>query len=302
MPAVSIIVPVHNAGEYLAECLASIECQSLRDIEVLCVVNGSTDDSAAICWQFAAADGRFICIELSEAGASLARNEGIRRATGDFLLFMDADDWYPSSKAVEKLYRAAVDHGARIAGGMMSEYDTRMKRVVKDYVGRGHLQLYHFDREGMVEYRDWQGDFGYTRFIFERKLIVDNGIEFPPLIRHEDPLFFVKAMLAAERFYAIPEIVYRYRVNYKPFELSEQALNDAVESHVQLLAIAVNNDLPQLKDYVMESLTHYLVSYTPEARDAYREAELVRQSASFKLGNFFVDPISRVMRRVKSLV
>ena len=300
MPKVSVIVPVHDKGAYLAECLASIECQTLRNLEIICIDDASTDDSLAICKSFAGQDDRFRIVELPEnRGAAAARNTGIEMAAGDFIMFMDADDWYPRNTTIERLYRAAVDNDVLIAGGMMSEYDTKRQKLRENYEDAGHLELYVFDREGVVEYRAWQGDYGYTRFIYSRKLLVDNNITFPPYIRHEDPVFFVRTMLAAGRFYAIPEVVYRYRINHKPTELSPKALDDAIEAIVDLLVLAANEDLPKLKSYAIESLKYYLATQTPEAQEAHREAEAVRQSASYRLGNFFVNPAHNLMEKVR---
>lgn len=286
MPRVSIIVPVYNAGPYVAECLASIERQTLDDIEVICIDDASADDSLAICQCFAAEDARFVIVSLPEnEGAAAVRNRGIEMARGDYVLFMDADDWYPSDSTVELLYRAAADHGMNVAGGQMCEVDAETGKERVDFGDDGHLSLYNFDEEGVVAYRDWQGDFGYTRFIYNRALLVDNGIRFPNLIRHEDPVFFVKAMLAAGEFYALPVPVYCYRVNYKPIRFSKKALEDAVDAHVELLMLAQEADLQQLKKWVVESLCWYLTL------DVY-------QSTTYRLG----DAIARPYRKACKLL
>lgn len=299
MPSVSIIVPIHNSGEYLAECLASIERQSFSDIEVICIDDASTDDSLAVCEMFAASDPRFKVVALEKnVGASGARNRGIDLAQGDYLLFMDADDWYPFDYTVEHLYRAAVDHGARIAGGEMSEVDAETGKIREDYRDEGHLALYNFDESGMVDYRDWQGDFGFTRFIYQRSLIEENGIRFPALIRHEDPVFFVKAMIAAGRFYALSEVVYRYRICYKSSALSERALDDAVEAHVELLLLAEEHNLQKLRGYVVESLRWYMATQSPEARAML---DNVYDSWTYRLGNVLISPYHMAVKMVRRL-
>lgn len=299
MPRVSIIIPIHNSGDYIAECLASIERQTLRDIEVLCLDDASTDDSAAVCRAFAESDDRFKLIEIDEnIGVSATRNKGIDLARGEFLLFMDSDDWYPYDYTVEHLYRAAVDHGARIAGGEMCEIDAETGFAKTDYREDGHLALYNFDEEGMIDYRDWQGDFGFTRFIYEKSLIEDNAIRFPDLIRHEDPVFFVKAMIAAGRFYALPEVVYSYRINYKPFELSAQAVDDAVEAHAELLALAQQHGLDTLKGYVVESLRWYLTEHSPEVKQRIAE---IYDSWTYRLGSVLIAPYHGAVNAVNRL-
>lgn len=93
MPCVSIIVPVFNAEPYLPECLDSILGQTLRDIEIICVNDGSTDRSLAVLEAYRARDARVRVVNLPKGGVSVARNTGVALAAGDALMFVDADDW-----------------------------------------------------------------------------------------------------------------------------------------------------------------------------------------------------------------
>lgn len=301
MPAISVIIPIHNAQDYLSECLASVQGQTLRDIEVVCIDDASDDASLRICRAFARNDDRFAIVHLDGAhGAAGARNIGIERATGDYLMFLDSDDWYPADDTLERLHDAALRSGADIVGGSFSEYDERTGDVRTRFEREGHFSCYTFEREGMVEYADWQGDLGFHRFMFRRALILEHGLRYPPYKRYEDPVFLVKAMLAAGRFYAIPDVVYRYRQYHKELVLSEEALKDAIDAHVELIVLAANNGLPLLQEWVVDSLTWHLATQSPEARDAHREAELVRQSASYRLGNLFVDPVNKLAARIRN--
>ena len=258
MPKVSVIVPMHNSAEFLAETLASIETQTLGDIEILCVDDASQDATLAVFELFAGDDKRFKLIRFEEnQGVSAARNTAIKAACGEYLSFVDDDDWYPQNTTLEKLYQAAVQHDALIAGGSFSEFDNRTNHVTEDYTDKGHLSCFTFTQEGRVDYHDWQGDFGFQRFIFKREFTVDNGIEFPPLIRHEDPVFLVKAMVAAGWFYAIPDVVYRYRFHHKPRMLSQESIDDAFKAIAEILAIAANNGFDTLRDYQIELLKVY---------------------------------------------
>ena len=126
MPKISIILPMHNSVQYLAETLASIEMQTLTDIEGICVDDASSDATLKVYELFSKDDKRFRLIRFEQnRGVSAARNEAIRQATGEYLAFIDDDDWYPESVTLEKLYRAASENGALIAGGSFSEYDNR---------------------------------------------------------------------------------------------------------------------------------------------------------------------------------
>lgn len=92
-PKVSVIVPVYNAGDYLANCLKCIAVQDYQDFEVILVDDGSTDGSGLICENFANGDDRFVVFQKSNGGVSSARNLGIEKAKGEWVYFLDADDW-----------------------------------------------------------------------------------------------------------------------------------------------------------------------------------------------------------------
>lgn len=93
MPKVSIVIPIYNTELYLRECLDSVINQTLTDIEIICVDDGSTDGSADICWEYAAADSRIRVITQKNSGAAAARKAGVMAASGEYLGFVDSDDW-----------------------------------------------------------------------------------------------------------------------------------------------------------------------------------------------------------------
>lgn len=90
---ISVIIPVYNASGLLPDCLQSIALQTWTDLEVLLVDDGSTDDSAGICRSFCEKDSRFRLLQKENGGVSSARNLGLKEATGDYIAFVDADDW-----------------------------------------------------------------------------------------------------------------------------------------------------------------------------------------------------------------
>ena len=92
-PAISVIVPIYNVEPYLSECLDSLCGQTLRNIEIIGVDDGSTDGSGALLDEYAAKDKRIIAVHQKNAGVSAARNAGMRLARGEYLAFVDGDDW-----------------------------------------------------------------------------------------------------------------------------------------------------------------------------------------------------------------
>lgn len=93
---VSIIVPIHNAEKYLEKCISSIVEQIYENIEIILIDDGSTDKSYEICCKFKTQDPRIICITQENMGVSLSRNKGINLSSGDYIMFVDADDWIES--------------------------------------------------------------------------------------------------------------------------------------------------------------------------------------------------------------
>ena len=87
MPKISVIVPVHNARAFLCPCIDSILAQTLNDLEIILIDDGSIDDSPAICDRYAAQDARVICIHQENAGAAVARNQGLKVASGEYIAF-----------------------------------------------------------------------------------------------------------------------------------------------------------------------------------------------------------------------
>ena len=114
MAKVSIVIPVYNVERYLRPCVDSVLSQTLRDIEVLLVDDGSTDGSPAICDRYAAEDVRVRVIHKANGGLSDARNAGLDAASGDLVGFVDSDDWV-DPRMFELLARAIQDEGADIA-------------------------------------------------------------------------------------------------------------------------------------------------------------------------------------------
>lgn len=92
-PKISVIIPIYNTAEYLSRCLDSVLHNTYQNLEIICVNDGSADDSAVILERYAAADSRIISVNKANAGVSAARNTGLDIATGDFIAFVDSDDW-----------------------------------------------------------------------------------------------------------------------------------------------------------------------------------------------------------------
>ncbi len=238
-PKVSVIIPVYNMGKYVRECLDSVLTQTLQNIEILCVNDGSTDDSLSILLEYAGRDARVKVISKENQGVSVARNHAIQMASGEYIAFMDPDDWYPSADVLESLFNAASMHRVEIAGGSWSSYKNGIATQVYD---AGYI----FKSEGMINYRDYQFEYGYHRFLYRRLFLIENNIYFPLYKRYQDPPFFVKAMLAAKQFYAIPKIVYAYRKGHKNIDWTQGKILDMISGLRDIFVLSRKENLAAL--------------------------------------------------------
>ena len=251
-PKVSVIIPVYNTEKYLRECLDSVVNQTLKDIEIICVDDGSEDSSLTILEGYQARDKRIKVLTQKNQGSGPARNKGMCSAEGVYLSFMDSDDFYPESNTLEKLCRKAIEKHALICGGSLSEYLPSGKYIT--HYDQDYLWGYTFKEEGWIEYRDYQFEYGYYRFLYDREMLVQHGIFFPPLRRYQDPPFFVQAMLQAGRFYAIPDITYCYRSNDKTavIQASKEKTRDLLLGLTMTLELAKKNDLRKLFEITVD--------------------------------------------------
>ena len=112
-PKISVVIPVYNVADYLSRCLESLRRQTLLDIEIICVNDGSTDNSDEIIREQMKIDSRIQLIDKQNAGVAAARNTGIDAATGDMIVFLDPDD-YLTTNACERIYEERINHYADI--------------------------------------------------------------------------------------------------------------------------------------------------------------------------------------------
>lgn len=241
VPFISVIIPVYNAEKYLQQCLDSVIKQTLANIEIICIDDGSIDRSRDILEKNTQIDNRIRVIHQENQGAGPSRNAGINAAKGQYIAFMDADDCYLDDDTLELLFEAAKKNSAPICGGSLFQLERgKIKPAIIGNVS------YCFNGEGWVEYKDFQQDYYYQRFIFERDMLCTNNIFFPNYRRYQDPPFFVKAMIVAGRFYAIPKPVYVYRVDAAHVKWTEQKVVDLFKGLTDELRLTSDAGLAEL--------------------------------------------------------
>ena len=136
MHKISIIVPVHNTEKYLRKCVASIQAQTYKNIEIILVENASTDNSLALCHELAKEDDRINVIHLEVGDPSIARNEGIKASTGEFLGFIDSDDTIEPDMYEQMINLAIKEELDIVFCDFVKKYDYRSDRYVFENSGK----------------------------------------------------------------------------------------------------------------------------------------------------------------------
>ena len=209
---VSVIIPVYNMQAYIKESLQSVLQQDFDAYEVLCVNDGSTDDSLSILESISGQYSNIRVISQLNGGAGSARNCGVANARGKYLLFIDPDDFYPSCNVISSLYDAAIKSSSRIVGGSFTLLNADGTQTEKFF---GENSFYTFEHEGLCNITALANDYGWIRFMYARSLFTENAIKFPSYSWYEDPVFLMRVASKENEFYMIPEPVYLYRSDYK---------------------------------------------------------------------------------------
>ena len=183
---VSVIVPVYNAAEYLWQCLESISKQSYTDLEIICVNDGSSDNSEAICKGFLHRDARFRLLSQDNSGVSVARNNALEISTGDYVCFIDSDD-VVASDFIQTLISLSKDGGLGICGFTRDVNELGFTKN-RPHCYDSHDYIVRVLNETVVHT-------SICMMLFKNSIIQNNKIRFTPgCVRNEDTEFYIKYM------------------------------------------------------------------------------------------------------------
>ncbi len=219
----SVIIPVYNVENYLMQCVVSVLQQTYTDLEVILVNDGSTDGSAAICNALAETDHRIVVIHQKNAGVSAARNVGIRKASGDYLTFVDSDDWI-EREMYKTMLETAQAHGNPDV--VMCDF--------MNVLGKEKLKIGSHLRAGMYKKKEIikeiyptllvTENFGRIPIVsactclFQTDFVKKHALFFDEELRYsEDYLFMAAVMINAESYYYLKDF---YFYNYRQIEES----------------------------------------------------------------------------------
>lgn len=215
---ISVIIPIYNVDKYLKECLDSLTNQTLKSIEIICINDGSTDKSLEILNEYVNKDNRFILINQENKGQSIARNIGVSMAKGEYLYFMDSDDWI-ESVSLEKLYNTSKSKDLDVllfGARSFFEYSTLQDEF--PYMTDNYKITIETDKTflgiNMFEQLVLNSQYYASPVLklIKRSFYKYIGISFYPNIIHEDELFSFKLLLQAKKVSCITDRLYNRRI------------------------------------------------------------------------------------------
>lgn len=213
-PLASVVIPVFNIEAHLEQCLDSVVGQTLRDIEVICVDDGSTDSSPAILARYAQVDDRVHIITQANSGPGVARNTGLAEAAGRYLIFLDSDDWFESD-FLEQMVERAEETGADVTICRAVEFDTSTGHELPSewMLKSQYLPGETFSPWDIADHifqftYGWPWDKLY-RLDFVRKI----GLTYPMFPNSEDLVFVFQSLVLAEKIAGLNRALVHHRVN-----------------------------------------------------------------------------------------
>lgn len=267
----SIIIPVYNVEAYLRQCLDSVLGQTYGDFEAMCVNDGSTDGSLAILEEYAARDSRIRIISQPNRGLSAARNAGLLKATGEYILFLDSDDWLEQN-ALEVLSTNLASEDMLCFGGRRYDETNGSYRLADTLPCTTYATgMDYYDANALAP-----RDFAFVCVVlrcYRRQFLIENQLNFKEGILHEDNLFTPQACLHAHTVKVIDNILYNYRIRKGSIMTSRN-----LKSRKDMLLIANEltgiftqyNDLDRSVIY-RATTHHYQAAFARASRDDDRQ-------------------------------
>ena len=288
-PQVSIIVPVHNAQATLRRCVNSILHQEFTDLELLLIDDGSTDDSGALCDEFAAQDERILVIHKENSGVSDARNLGLSRARGTYLQFVDSDDWVD-----QEAYAKILAKLKELSGGE-DTLDMLVSNYVYEKEGAKHKKVMRcsaLPKDTLFTWKD-VGRFRKGQYIlmhsviYRTKLLRECGLVLPKHTFYVDNLFANQPLPYVKTLCYLDLDLYHYFLGREDQSVNEKVLMSRIDQQIRVTKmVATAADLeklsqtqPKLARYLTRNISimmsisciHLLLIGTPKAKQK-REA------------------------------
>ena len=286
MPTVSIIVPAYNASTYLRECVDSVLGQDFLDWELILIDDGSTDDTAKICEEYASMEN-ISFVSQSNQGVSVARNKGLELATGVFVMFIDADDILPSH-SLRTFYRAYLDNlHADIIRGEYEAIDRNGNMIFTSNKKVFNKSRFYCEDDINRFYLKYIRNECFLWLMWIRRSCMEDALFTEGHIYMEDAEFLFKLFPNVQRCIYVPHVIYKYRKydDAASSSLNDKKLNDITSFAMQLAAESdYTKKLPaKVLSYTInncwEIVFRYLLALDETARHQLIENHSLRSKA-----------------------
>lgn len=274
MPKVSVIVPVHNTAQYLNKCIKSITNQTLKDIEIILVENGSTDSSLELCHQIAKTDERIKVWHIDKGDVSAARNEGISHANSNYIGFVDSDDTI-HPEMYEEMYTLATAHNlGMVCSNFHRVYDDKPDKYI--FARDGKVQILSANEICTLNFLGKVSRSACTH-LYRKDLF--EGTLFPEGMYHEDRAMAFVYMSKCGKGATINKSYYNYyqRIGSRIHSKSYKYYKDFIAADCKMLEYINNSDYYNTKEkaYVakyiaislLRKLRHLLVTCSDEQKE-----------------------------------
>lgn len=295
MPKVSVIVPVYNAGKYLQECIDSILNQTLFDLELILVDDGSTDDSPEICEQFAKKDARVRCIHQANAGAAAARNQGMNVARGEYIAFVDSDDWIDADMYKRMVDTAKENNCDLVICDCLKESDSGSHLYTHGlpagFYDRKRMYSVYFPQLLMPDTMEYPVTISSWLLLIRREVITANQITFPEGMRFSEDLLFGSEVghFAQSMTYLKEYAPYHYRQN--PDSVTHTAYKDKWPL-LRELWCRINESFSKKQDYdFTQQIQRCMLFFVYMAMNQRRYAGLPTREFFHEAGVVLDDPL-----------
>ncbi|MBQ6249941.1 MAG: glycosyltransferase [Oscillospiraceae bacterium] len=289
-PKVSVIIPVYNAEQYLRQCLDSVVNQTLRDIEIICVDDGSTDGSLSILREYEAKDSRVKVLTQKNQFAGVARNHGMEAAGGSYYAFMDSDDYY-APDAIESMYDLCQRHELDFVKTCFFNVEPGKEPYSSKYSLNGYVDKGDFHRilsaANDITALNYIVDVPWNA-LYRASFLRENGIAFNHLRVINDHSFFVSCIVHARRAMVVEDQVVFHRVNQSSSLVGtkQKYYQCQVDNYYLVREIVQNTGWSQRRQLLqrdLDGVLHWYSTLYPGTEPFYQE-QMDRQLRAFIAG------------------
>ncbi|WP_047983984.1 glycosyltransferase family 2 protein [Ornithinibacillus californiensis] len=269
-PYISIIVPVYNTEQYLEKCLLSIINQTIKCIEIIIIDDGSTDRSGSICDDFVKRDKRIKVIHTENNGPATARNKGIALSSGQYLGFVDSDDWIEETMYAD-LYYTCISKNADIAVIGLREITDKGEKI-RDYIPNS-VDLSEILKRAYP-----------CNKLFKKDLFINNNLLFEEGIFYEDLELIPKLFVKANKVSKVTKISYNYVK--RPFSTTttrDDKIIDNLRAYVKIKKYLIKENLYEIYSEDFEKSLSYFKKYYINILYDYSTMFLLRNMKSINL-------------------